>query len=402
VFPFISTHLNIHRLARTLRGPMLFTLTLLGVELLDELIYGVEGAALPLIRDDLALTYTQVGLLLTLPHLVGNVLDPVIGVLGDVWRRKALIVIGALVTALAMLLVAFGYTFPALILAFCLSYPASTAYVSLSQGTLMDLNPGRHDQMMARWTVLGAVGQFAGPALVAATLTLGFGWRGLYVGLALLAGLVALIFWRQRFNGGHAAESTEAQGLVAGLRELPRAIRTSGVLRWIILIELADLLLDVFYNFCALYFTDVVRVSPAVAGVAVAVLTLSGLAGDVLLIPLLEKYDGVRLIRRTALVTLIVYAAFLLAPGVWAKFALLVMLGPLRSGWYQVLQGRAYSCLPGKSGTVIAIGSLGGMFAASFPVILGAVAERVGLGWAMVILTLAPISLLVGLPRVDR
>jgi FSR family fosmidomycin resistance protein-like MFS transporter len=390
------------RLARILRGPVLFTLTLLCVEFLDELIYGVEGAALPLIRDDLTLTYTQVGVLLTLPHLVGNVLDPVIGVLGDVWKRKALIVMGAVATALAMLLVATGRTFPALILAFCVSYPASTAYVSLSQATLMDLNPGRHDQMMARWTVLGAVGQFAGPALVATTLTLGFGWRGLYVGLAILAGLVALVFWRQRFNGRHPADAGEAPGLLATVRELPRAMRTSGLLRWIVLLELADLLLDVFFSFCALYFTDVVRVSPALAGVAVAVLTLSGLAGDLLLIPVLEKYDGVRLIRRTALVTLIVYVAFLLVPGVWPKFALLLILGPLRSGWYQVLQGRAYSAMPGKSGTVIAISSLGGMLAASFPVVLGFVAERVGLGWAMALLALAPISLLIGLPRIDR
>ena len=71
-------------ISRAVRGPMLFTLTLLAVELLDELIYGVAGAALPLIRTDLALTYTQVGWLLTLPALLGVVLDPVLGVLGDV------------------------------------------------------------------------------------------------------------------------------------------------------------------------------------------------------------------------------------------------------------------------------------------------------------------------------
>ena len=49
-----SNRLNIRR---ALRGPAIFSLTLLATELLDELIYGVAGATLPLIRTDLALTY---------------------------------------------------------------------------------------------------------------------------------------------------------------------------------------------------------------------------------------------------------------------------------------------------------------------------------------------------------
>lgn len=388
-------------ISRLWRGPALFVLTLLAVELLDELIYGVEGGAMPLIRDDLRLTYTQVGLLFTLPYFLSSILDPLIGLLGDVWRRKVLIIGGAVVTMIAMLLIALGHSFAALIFALCISYPASTAYVSLSQATLMDLHPGRHDQMMARWTVLGAIGQFAGPALVSLVLTIGFGWRGLYFGLAGLAGLVAFCFWRwtasAQFGQGQTFETKEE--LWAGLRDLPRAIHTSGVLRWLVLLELADLMLDVFYSFCALYFTDVVHVTPALAGIAVAVLTLSGLVGDMLLIPLLEKFDGLRLIRLTALLALIVYPCFLLIPNLWVKLGLLAVLGPLRSGWYQVLQGRAYSSIPGRSGTVVAIGSLGGIITSSFPAILGLVAERFGLDWAMALLIIAPVSLLIGLPK---
>jgi len=392
------------KITRAWRGPVLFVIALLAVELLDELIYGVQGGALPLIRDDLRLTYTQIGLLLTLPYFLSSILDPLIGLLGDMWRRKVLIVGGAAMTLLAMLLIGLGHTFAALIVAFCLSYPASTAYVALSQATLMDLHPGRHDQMMARWTVLGAVGQFVGPVLVTLALTLGFGWRGLYFGLACLAGVVTLYFWRwtasAQFGQGQVFETKDE--LWAGLRDLPRAIHASGLIRWLVLLELADLMLDVFYSFCALYFTDVVHVSPALAGVAVAVLTLGGLLGDTLLIPLLEKFDGLRLIRLTALLALIVYPCSLLVPNIWFKLGLLAVLGPLRSGWYQVLQGRAYSSIPGRSGTVVAIASIGGLVTSMFPLILGTVAEHFGLGWAMALLIIAPISLLIGLPKVDR
>jgi FSR family fosmidomycin resistance protein-like MFS transporter len=84
---------------------------------------------------------------------------------------------------------------------------------------------------------------------------------------------------------------------------------------------------------------------------------------------------------------------------VWAKLALLAVLGPLRSGWYQVLQGRAYSALPGRSGTVIAVQALTGLVAAAYPLALGAIAERAGLGWAMALLLIGPAAIWVGTPR---
>ena len=54
-------------LRRALRGPLVFAFTLLAVEFLDELIFGVREAAWPLIRTELGLNYVQIGLLLGLP-----------------------------------------------------------------------------------------------------------------------------------------------------------------------------------------------------------------------------------------------------------------------------------------------------------------------------------------------
>lgn len=42
----------------SLRNLSLFVVVLYGVELLDELIYGLHGAALPYLRDEFTLTYT--------------------------------------------------------------------------------------------------------------------------------------------------------------------------------------------------------------------------------------------------------------------------------------------------------------------------------------------------------
>jgi hypothetical protein len=79
---------------------------LLLIEFLDELIFGVTDAAWPLIRTDLHLNYIQIGLALSLPGIIGSLIEPFLGILGDVWKRRVLILGGGLFFAAACLLTA--------------------------------------------------------------------------------------------------------------------------------------------------------------------------------------------------------------------------------------------------------------------------------------------------------
>lgn len=81
------------------------------IEFLDEFIYGAREAAWPLIRADFDLSYAQIGLLLSLPGIVSGVAEPLIGVLGDTWRRRLLILGGGTVFALTLLLTALSRTY---------------------------------------------------------------------------------------------------------------------------------------------------------------------------------------------------------------------------------------------------------------------------------------------------
>ncbi len=56
------------------RNRILFTF--LAIAFLGDLVSGVKGAAWPPIRDDLTLSYVQVGLLLSVPSVVGTVFKP--------------------------------------------------------------------------------------------------------------------------------------------------------------------------------------------------------------------------------------------------------------------------------------------------------------------------------------
>ncbi|NTU63177.1 MAG: MFS transporter [Chloroflexi bacterium] len=114
-----------------LRGSLLFIAVLYGVELLDEFIYGLFGAVLPTIKTELALTYTQIGLLFTLPGLIGVLGEPFIGLLGDTRHRRALVVGGILATAIGLSLIAGTQHYVMLLAATCILVVASGACANL-------------------------------------------------------------------------------------------------------------------------------------------------------------------------------------------------------------------------------------------------------------------------------
>jgi MFS transporter, FSR family, fosmidomycin resistance protein len=174
------------------------------------------------------------------------------------------------------------------------------------------------------------------------------------------------------------------------------------VVRWLSLLQLADLMLDVLHGFLALYFVDVVGLSGAEAAFAILVWTGVGLVGDVLLIPLLERVEGTRYLRVSAACVMVVFPAFLLLDGALPKLVLLGALGFLNAGWYSVLAGRLYSALPGQSATAMALGSVFGTVGGLLPLGIGWIAQQLGLASAMWLLLAAPVALLIGLPRGGR
>ena len=380
-----------------------FVLTLLAIEFLDEFVFGAREAAWPLIRDDLSLTYAQIGILLGVPSVIASLIEPWLGILGDVWRRRVLVLGGGLVFALALGLTAVSAGFLMLLASFILFYPASGSFVSLSQSTLMDVDPTRHEQSMARWTFAGSVGVVAGPLALGGAALLGASWRELFFVFAVLSLVLVAIAWRMPYPDRPAGAAAEEHvGLRAGLLEALRALRRGEVLRWLVLLEFSDLMLDVLLGYLALYFVDVVGVSPAQAGVAVAVWTGVGLLGDFLLIPLLERMRGLSYLRISVIAELILFPAFLLTVSWPVKLVLVGLLGLFNSGWYSILQAGLYSSMPGRSGTVLAVKNVSGLVAGLIPLGLGLAAQRFGLGSAMWLLLLGPIVLLIGLPRTGR
>ena len=325
------------------------------------------------------------------------------GVLAGQGRRRRLVILGGgIVFLITLLAVASARSFAVLLAAFVAFYPASGAFVSLTQAEIMDARPDRQAQVMARWDLAGAAGAMAGPLLLTAVLASGGGWRAGYLVLAGISALIwlgALLRGRPQPDAADAADAEEAEEAeqrpwTARFGEIGTALRDWGTLRWLLLIEVADLLVDVFTGFLALYLVDVAHLTPAFAALAIAVRLGAALAGDAALIVILERVSDLTVLRVSAAAAALLYPAFLLVPGTVPKLAVLAVLSAATAPWYPMLQARLYGSLPGRSSVAVTLSSAAGLAGGLGPLAVGLVAQSFGLSWALAGLVLVPVAVL--------
>jgi len=370
------------------------------IEFIDELVFGISEAALPFIRNDLHLNYAQVGLALSLPGFIANFIEPFLFTISDVWRRRTIILMGGIFFTVSLFLTGISYSFLFLLSSFILFHPSSGAFVGISQAALMDSAPNRRENNMARWTFAGSLGVVIGPVLLAGAAWIGFGWRGIFIGLALLSTLVlAAAFKRIPDDKPHPVPFPSFRDILGQFGRTFSALKNWAVVRWLILLEFSDLMLDIFYGFLPLYFVDVAGFTPAQAALSVAVWTGVGLLGDLLLIPLVERVKGLDYLRVSVIIELILFPLFLLSPIPWLKLVIAAFMGFFNAGWYAILKAKLYEAMHGQSGAALTLDNVSGLIGKLIPLGIGLAAQAYGLQTAMWLLLAGPVALLIGLPR---
>ena len=377
-------------------------LTLFGTVLLDELITGFPVVGLPLLRDQLGLSYGQIGLLFSVEALSGMIFSPIISLLSDRGSKRWWVIGGSLGLAISLVLMGSTHNFSLLLAAFALSSPAGSAAVGLSQATLIDAAPQESTQTITRWTLMGSVGDLLSPLTVAAIASLQLGWPALcWLGAAIWSG-VALILSLQHFprpaevvNDAGTAASVK---LWAGLRE---ALRDPVLLRWAVLSLIPTMMDEVFLGFVALYLHDVLHASQVIIGVALTVSLLGSLLGLFTLDRAFRKshISSVRLLSWLALLSLVGVIGFLVTRSIWLATAGLFVVHLGVAGWYPIAKAQAYDQQPGRSGTVRAVIGLGAPFEVALPGIVGIVAGHFGALAGVALLGLAPLLILLLVPK---
>jgi FSR family fosmidomycin resistance protein-like MFS transporter len=257
---------------------------------------------------------------------------------------------------------------------------------------------------MARWTSAGSLGNLFGPILLGLFVYFGLGWREAYAMLAAVSALCLLAAFRLvPPDDSSISHLPSFKSVFDGFYSALSALKRGKVLRWLILLEFSDLMLDVFLGFLALYFVDVAHATETQARIAITIWLALGMLTDFLFIPFIDRQpDSMKFMQRTATFEVIAFSVFLLVPGFIPKLIAIVFVNIFNTGWYPILKGNLYSALPGQSASVMAIESITTPIAKLLPLFVGLLADKFGLGIAIWLLLLGPLALIIGLPRHDK
>ena len=369
------------------------TLALLVVCGLDELASGVPFVGAPGIQSDFSLSYlSSAGGLLVAIQLLSMVIEPALFMLADRYPRKPFVCGGLLFLCGVCMLASLAPVYWVLLAALLLYGPASGMGVALAQATLVDLHPEQSERMLTRWTLLGALGDLATPALFAILSWIALGWRAAFAASALGALGLAIALLRQPFPSPQAdADEGPEPRLSDALRT---AFGNRALLLWLLAAWLCSLLDEIVVAFGALYLRDQFDADAMARGLVLMALMAGTLLGLALLDRALRRYRPLALLRLCSAGAGVAYLAWLFAPTLLASAVCFFVTGMFAAPLYPLAKAQAYRALPGQSGMVNAVGSAFIPLDLLTPVILGFVADQFGLVITLLLLSIQPIGLL--------
>lgn len=388
---------------RRLRGnPALLRATLFCLPLVDEMVGGIPVLTLPLIREELHLTYVQVGLIDTVVGLTSLLVNPALEAASDHWPKPRLVLGGLLGMTLGFALVSSSPTFGWLLLAFVVLGATNGAAVGLGGNILIDQDPGAAVATTTRWVFLATIGDLLGPLLVAGTIALQGSWRLLTGGGALLWLIIGGLLTLQRITAlpTPRVAHVDGQSLWQSVRtNLGDGMATPHLLRWLFLATLPALLDEMFLGFAALFLTDKLGVAPAFISLALLAPTVGGLLSLVWLERGGKDWEPSRLLGVAAWTALIGILGLVTAVHWALALPALFLIGLGAAPWYTVAQAQALKALPGRSGTVGALQTFFAPIEIAAPLLIGLAAERWGIQAGLALLLMAPIAVLILQPR---
>jgi fucose permease len=368
--------------------------TLFGITLLEEMISGFPTIGLPLLRDQIPMTYTQIGLLFSVGAIASMLLEPISNILSDLGVSKKYWVIGGLVVlAVSFALAGAARSFAVITFAFALLYPSNDIALGAAQSSLIDENPHKSTKTMLRLAFIGNMGDFLAPLTVTVVAFLAFGWSTLCWFACIIWLCVVAITWRQRFP--RVTRTTPEQRkskLVVGFLA---ALRNPWLIRWVILATLPVMLDEVYRAFVTLYLQDILHLNDDTVELLITFETAAGFVGLLVLEVLVALHlSARRLLGWSAVLTLVGMIGLLLTHSFWIAGAMLCVVGAASIGWFPLAKAQVYDQLPGRSGTGRALLSLGAPFAVVLPSLVGFISGRFGIITGIAFLSLAPLLII--------
>lgn len=340
---------------------------------------------LPLIGNELGLTYSQIGLIISCQYIAAAVANVPGGVLVDTIGRKGLLMAVSL----------FWVGFPYLLIGFSQGYLMLLACVALvgfgnslwhptAIPTLARRYPERKGLVLSLHGMGGNVGDAVAPVVIGAALAL-FSWREVVV-MNVVPGLVVallmFVFLGSLRLGAKRAHEDPSQSLAdyaKGLRQLFKS-------RALVLLSTGSTFRSMtqaaLLTFLPVYLANAMGYSPAVVGACLFALQAAGFAAAPVAGVLSDRMGRKSIMVGSMASTAVVLIAMALAGGTLLFVALVAVLGFFLYAVRPVIQAWMLETTPKNMGGS-SIGILFGaqaLGAAVGPLLAGMVADRYGLG----------------------
>ncbi len=363
---------------------------------------GVLSALIPWIREDLGLTYAQIGLLMGARALAGTLGTVVTSIAADLGGRRRSILVGSvLMVAVCYIFIGMATSLLMLIFFGSMAAMASSAWHPPAMSLLGERFPEWRGYALG-WHGTGAnLGQTISPLLVGAMLSY-MSWRAtLYVNIwpGLLMGL--LLLWLLPMLDDDRL-TRQAKGYWDDLKS--GLVYNTVVMKVGVLSILRTMGQQGLQTFLPLYLAESLQFSPALVGVGLAIMTFSG--------SWLEPLSGLlsdRIGRKPILFISLFLSALMvwgltLVSGVWLPLLFIGLIGLLHLSLRPIIMAFAMDVTPSSIGasTIGFVFSVNQLFSAFTPPIMGFIADVYDLKTAFYVFAVLTLIAALWVPLMSR
>ncbi|QQE75641.1 MFS transporter [Brevibacillus composti] len=364
---------------------MLFAISL--VHLLNDSIQAVIPALLPILESNLALTYTQVGVILLVVNLTSSVLQPVVGYVSDRKSRPLMPPIALLISGLGMFALALADHYYIVLLAVaCVGIGSAVFHPEASRIAHHASGP-RRGLGQSIFQVGGNAGQALAP-LMTILIFQPLGQPGAMWFLVPAAAASAVLLYVALWYRGQQRTKKTVQEAISHSYKQKRMLAL-GLL--VVIVSVRSWLNAGYQSFYQFFLMDVRSMEYASAQLCVFGFLLAGAIGTFLGGPIADRFGKRNLLVFSTLGSLPLTLLTPYVSGVWT-YPLLFASGLIMLSSFSVTVVYAQELLPGRIGTVsgLIIGlafGMGGMGA----LVLGYLADLQNITFVITLCSLMPL-----------
>ena len=361
--------------------------------LISHWYFGLRMVVLPLLKEDFSLTFTEVGLIISLRSLAGALGNATSGIIVDLLgKRHLILILSAAGIAICWFFVGFAHVYLLLLLLIALSTMFSNLYHAPAMSILSETYPERKGFALGIHGAAANLGQSISPVVVGFLITY-IGWRTaikLHITPGAVSALLLIIFL-PRLGGFELKKKTRA----AFLELLKNKLLKNRTLFLITMISAFRTMGQAgIETFLALFLAEKMGLNLVWVGLYLSILTLSGTFPEPL-VGWLSDHIGRRLILWISLTLsgFSVMAITLVPPGM----PLMVSVGLLGFFHYSlrpIIFAFALDVTPPEIGatTISYVFTWNQALSAISPVIGGFLADALGIQFALYFVALLSLT----------